>query len=556
MSTTEQRIEPSYPKNRTELGGPRLGPLGWVRWAWRQLTSMRTALALLLLLAVAAVPGSIWPQRSVDPVQVRTYIEENPDLAPWLDRLQLFDVYSSPWFASIYLLLMVSLVGCIIPRLRQHVRAMRAEPPRTPARLSRLPAYRSAELDASPADVVAAARATLTRRRYRLREEPDGSLVVAAEKGYLKETGNLIFHVALLGVIISVAVGHLFGWRGEIIVTEDKTWTSGAGTYDTLNLGPLVSEDDIPTFSLGLDRLDVDFESQAQGAQFGQPRTFEGTATVEEAGEEPRQQDFAVNDPLSVGSTSIFLLGNGYAPVVTVTDPEGEVLYSDAVTFLPQDNTYSSQGVVKVAGRDPGLGFVGGFLPTLTFDEEIGPTSSFPGLVDPALVLTAFEGELFPGGRPQSVFSIETDDMDQIMITDDETGEESPVRFVLRPGETYELPDGTVIAFEDVRRWGGMLVRHDPGRVPALIFAGLALGGLMLMLGVKRRRVFVRVEPEGTAPAARSEQAAAATDGPVGGERHTGVTVAGLPKGTDPGLEDLVEQVLAQITRTTRGMKR
>ena len=40
---------------------PRLGPLGWARWAWRQLTSMRTALFLLLLLAIAALPGSIWP---------------------------------------------------------------------------------------------------------------------------------------------------------------------------------------------------------------------------------------------------------------------------------------------------------------------------------------------------------------------------------------------------------------------------------------------------------------------------------------------------------------
>ena len=541
-SQTEQvepRIEPSYPKNRADLGGPRLGPIGWLRWAWRQLTSMRTALALLLLLAVATIPGSIFPQRSVDAARVRTYIEDNPGLAPWLDRLQLFDVYSSPWFASIYLLLMVSLIGCVLPRMKQHVRSLGAAPPRAPSRLDRMPARHTATVDAAPTEVVAAARSVLAQRRFRLREEPEGALVVSAEKGYLKETGNLLFHVALLGVIVSVAAGNLWGWRGEIIITEQTTWTSGAGTYDTLTLGPLVSEDDIPTFSVGLDRLDVEFESEAQGAQFGQPRTFEGVATVEEAGEEPRQQEFAVNDPLSVGSSSLFLLGNGYAPVVTVTDPEGTVLFSDAVTFLPQDNTYSSEGVVKVPGRQPGLGFVGGFLPTLTFDEQIGPTSSFPGLVDPALVLTAFEGELFPGGRPQSVFTVETEQMDQIMVVDEETGEESPLRFVLRPTETYELPDGTTIAFEDVRRWGGMLVRHDPGRVPALIFSGVALLGLGLMLGVRRRRVFVRVTE--------------AAGGADVSERHTGLTVAGLPKGTDPGLDDLVERVLERTVSAVGG---
>ncbi|MFC6257561.1 cytochrome c biogenesis protein ResB, partial [Kocuria oceani] len=40
---------------------PALGPRGMARWAWTQLTKMNTALFLLLLLAVAAVPGSIFP---------------------------------------------------------------------------------------------------------------------------------------------------------------------------------------------------------------------------------------------------------------------------------------------------------------------------------------------------------------------------------------------------------------------------------------------------------------------------------------------------------------
>ena len=531
----QQRIEPDYPKDRTQLGGPRLGVVGWARWAWRQLTSMRTALALLLLLAVAAIPGSIWPQRSVDPVRVRTFFENNPTLAPWLDRLYLFDVYSSPWFAAIYLLLMVSLVGCILPRMRQHLGSLRTEPPKVPRRLDRMPVHRHATLDATPDEVVAAARVALGGRRFRLRAQDEDRLAVSAEKGYLKETGNLVFHLALLGIIVAVAAGSLFGWRGEIIIKERESWTADAGTFDTLNLGPLVDELDIPTFTLTLETLDVEFESRAEGAQFGQPRRFEGEATVELPGEEPRRQEFAVNHPLSVDGDSIFLLGNGYAPVVTVRDPQGEILFSDAVTFLPQDNNYGSDGAIKVPGQDPGLGLVGGFLPTLAMDPERGMTSSFPGLADPALVLTAYEGELYPEGRPQSVFSIETEDMDQIMLTEDE-----PVAFILRPGETYELPDGTVVEFEDIIRWGGLLVRHDPGRMPALWISITALVGLALMLGVKRRRVYVRVTPEGTTLDVEGAD----------GQRHTGVSVAGLPKGTDPGLEAVVEDVLARITQT------
>ncbi|WP_281965769.1 cytochrome c biogenesis protein ResB [Serinicoccus marinus] len=537
MTTDQrQRIEPSYPKDRTALGGPRLGPLGWARWVWRQLTSMRTALVLLLLLAVAAVPGSVFPQRGVDPVRVRQYFEDSPTRAQWLDRLGMFEVYSSPWFASIYLLLMISLIGCVLPRMRQHARSLRVQPPRAPARLGRLPVHREVALQADPETVLAAARATLERRRFRLRREDDGAVTVSAEKGYLKEAGNLLFHIALLGVIVAVAVGHLFGWRGEIIIKEGESWTSGAGTYDTLTLGPLVDQSDVPAFTVRLDDLQVEFESEAEGAQFGQPRVFEGVATIEQDGEQPRQRGFGVNDPLSVDGTSMFLLGNGYAPVVTVRDPAGDILFSDAVTFLPQDNTYGSDGVIKVPAADPGLGFAGGFLPTIDISEQ-GMTSSFPGLVDPALVLTAYEGDLFPEGRSQSVFAIDTESMEQITTVDEESGEEQPLRLLLRPGETYDLPDGTTLAFEDVIRWGGMLVRHDPGRLPALMFAGAALVGLVLMLGVRRRRVFVRVAP-GPPPG----------DDYDGTSRHTGVSIAALPKGTDPGLEDLVEDLLEQIT--------
>lgn len=417
--------------------------------------------------------------------------------------------------------------------MRQHLGSLRAQPPKAPRRLTRMPMRGQATLEATPAEVVAAARAALRGKRFRLRAPDDDTLAVTAEKGYLKETGNLVFHLALLGIIVAVAAGSLFGWRGEIIIKEGESWTADAGTFDTLNLGPLVDERTIPTFTLQLDSLDVEFESQAEGAQFGQPRRFDGVATVEVPGEEPHQQDFAVNHPLSVEGDSVFLLGNGYAPIVTVRDPEGEILYSDAVTFLPQDNNYGSDGAIKVPGRDPGLGLVGGFLPTIYMDQELGMTSSFPGLADPALVLTAYEGDLFPDGRPQSVFSIDTEDMDQIMLPSaDPDAEDEPAAFILRPGETYDLPDGTVVEFEGIIRWAGLLVRHDPGRMPALVTSIVALVGLGLMLGVKRRRVYVRV-------------------GPASIEGHTEITVAGLPKGSDPGLQVVVDDLLARVVAAT-----
>ena len=185
-----------------EVALPPLGAVGWVRWAWRQLTSMRTALLLLLFLAVAAVPGSVFPQRRINPGRVEEYLADHPGYGAWLDRLGFFDVYSSIWFSAIYLLLFVSLVGCVLPRTRVHLRALRGAPPRTPRRLERLPGHVRVTVDTGVDDVLDALASTLRRRRYRIARH-DG-VSVSAERGYLAETGNLVFHLALLGLLVAV----------------------------------------------------------------------------------------------------------------------------------------------------------------------------------------------------------------------------------------------------------------------------------------------------------------------------------------------------------------
>jgi cytochrome c biogenesis protein len=120
-------------------GRPASDGLGWPRWAWRQLTTMRTALVLLFLLALASVPGSLFPQEGPDPAQVQQYFTSHPAIAPWLNRLGLFNVFASPWFAAIYILLFTSLVGCVVPRTFRLVGSARTPPPRAPRFLKRLP---------------------------------------------------------------------------------------------------------------------------------------------------------------------------------------------------------------------------------------------------------------------------------------------------------------------------------------------------------------------------------------------------------------------------------
>src|SRR5665648_781200 len=219
---------------------PELGAVGALRWVWRQLTSMRVALMLLMLLAVVALPGSVLPQRPQDPAAVATYLADNPGLGLWLDRLGLFDVYASVWFSAVYLLLFVSLIGCIVPRIAMHGRALRARPPRAPRRFDRFGVRDQAVVDAPAAEVLAVATRTLAgplralpRFRVDTGREDSGALTVSAERGYLRESGNIVFHLALVGLLVAVATGQMLPYRGQAIVVEGRGFANAVTGYDT-----------------------------------------------------------------------------------------------------------------------------------------------------------------------------------------------------------------------------------------------------------------------------------------------------------------------------------
>ncbi len=337
---------------------PTLGPGGLARWAWRQLTSMRTALILLFLLALGAIPGSLFPQRGVNPIQVSNYRADNPTIAPWLDRFGFFDVYASSWFAAIYLLLFISLIGCVLPRCAQHWRAIRAAPPPAPRNLSRLPVSMYYEGTDDPAAVLTRAEESLRGQRFRV---VTGDGWVAAEKGYLRETGNLVFHLSLIVLLIGVAIGALFGVKGVALVVEGEGFANTVTQYDQISPGRAYDIDSLAPFSFTLDDFRATYE--AGPVQTGAARTFEADVTVTDAPRaEPRTQTVQVNDPLRSGGFKAFLVGHGYAPVFTVTDGDGRVVQQGPVPCIPQDGNFTSECVVKVPDARPGSAGAGGVL--------------------------------------------------------------------------------------------------------------------------------------------------------------------------------------------------
>ncbi|MGH3363509.1 MAG: cytochrome c biogenesis protein ResB [Nocardioidaceae bacterium] len=470
---------------------PALTPRELARWAWRQLTSMRTALILLFLLALAAVPGSIIPQRDVDAIAVSRWQDAHPRLTPVYDALGLFSVYDSVWFSAIYILLMVSLVGCILPRTRIYWRAMRARPPKAPRNLSRLPESRTLTLAEEPSAVLDRAREVLRRRRYRVDVSTDE---VAAERGYLREAGNLLFHVSLLVVLVGFALGGLYGYTGGVIVVKGQGFSNSLSQYDDFAPGALFGADDLEPFNFTIDDFRVEF--LRSGEQAGMPTEFSADVTYTEApGEPERTQQLAVNHPLSLDGGSVFLVGHGYAPLVTVRDGEGNVAYKGPAVFLPQDSSFASFGVIKVPDALPEqLGFEGLFLPTYGFSMETGPYSRFPDALDPVMSLLPYRGDLgLDTGEPQSVYEL---DKDQLEVMKKPDGKD--FRLDLALGQTKQLPDGSgSITFDGVDRWVKLQVSDKPGKELALGGVLLAITGLLGSLFIRPRRAWVRVRSEG-----------------------------------------------------------
>lgn len=479
---------------------PTMTPSEATRWAWRQLTSMRTALLLLLLLALAAIPGSFFPQRTSGVAPVNQFLEDNPTLGRIVDSLGLFDVYGSFWFTAIYLLLLISIVGCVIPRFRQHLKAMRAAPPPPPANLSKLGGFQEIKVkgESFEAGTLGEARNAneapvqlkeltdwLVKKRWRVvtsstQVNSNVMHAVSAEKGYSRETGNLIFHGALIFIVVGVAIGALWGYRGQVLVREDTGFSNVIIAYDDFSSGRLFNPGSLPPFTLQLEQFRAEFERF--GAKRGEPRVFEAAVSTTLGSDEAARRDtLRVNHPLNFEGTKVFLTGHGYAPRLTVTDKNGQVQFDDSLVFLPRDGNFTSIGVLKLPDAPEQIGIEAIFLPSAVLDEELGPISVFPGSDSPALFLVAWQGDLgVDAGVPQNVFQLDTSDMKRLGISS------------LTPGESWTLPELGTVEFDGVSRFISLQVAHEPGRQLVLGASIVALVGLLFGLFVPRRRVWVK----------------------------------------------------------------
>lgn len=486
--------------------------LAWTRNTWRALTSMGTALVLLCLLALGAIPGALLPQRSLNAGKVDEYLAAHPTIGPWLNRLQAFDVFSSFWFTAIYVLLFISLVGCLTPRMIEHARSLRATPVAAPRNLARLPKHTSAQLTlADEADLNAVANRIAGRLNgWRTAIRHEGHAVeISAEKGYLREFGNIVFHFSLLGLLVAVAVGKLFGYEGNVIVIADGGpgfCSASPAAFDSFRAGNTVDGTSLHPICVRVNDFQARYLPSGQATSFAADIDYQDGRDL--AANSWRPYRLEVNHPLRVGGDRVYLQGHGYAPTFTVTFPDGQKRTSTVQWRPDNPQTLLSSGVVRIdppggsypaaaERRNHQIAIQGLLAPTEQLDGVL-LSSRFPALDAPAVAVDIYRGDTgLDTGRPQSLFTLDPRLIEQGRLTKEK-------RVNLRAGQEVRIDQGpgagTTIRFDGAVPFVNLQVSHDPGQAWVLVFAITMMAGLLVSLLVRRRRVWVRLRPVESAP--------------------------------------------------------
>ena len=240
----------------------------------------------------------------------------------------------------------------------------------------------------------------------------------------------------MLLVLVGFGIGSMFGYKGGVIVIVGQGWANNLTQYDDFAPGALFNPDHLDDFSF--DVKDFDITWLTSGPAKGQARGFVSHLDYQEDGGATKSYDLKVNHPLTIGGTELFLIGHGYAPIITVRDGQGNIAWSGPTVFLPEDQTFTSIGVVKAADAQPkGIGLRGWFYPTYAFTDASGPFSVMGEAKNPAISMQVYAGDLgLDSGASQSVYALDTSTLTQL------TKNSEPFRVSLQPGKTAQLPGG------------------------------------------------------------------------------------------------------------------
>jgi cytochrome c biogenesis protein len=410
---------------------------------WRIFTSMRTALVLMLMLAVLALIGTVLIQA---PSGLQTNAQGydawldalRPKYGGWvpiLDRLGLFSVFASIWFKAILVGLTTSILACSVNRFRGLWKT--AIHPRTRMAgtfYDHAPHSAALTTDIDQVAAVGVARDVLGARRFRTVVEADGDVVhLYADRFRWAPFGTLMAHISLVSILVGALVGSAFGFRNEeLAATVGTTVDVGGGT--------------------GLTLLARSFSDSyyANGA----PSDYASNLVLYRDGQEVASKTIRVNEPMEYDGVSFYQSFFGPAAIIHVADADGTVVYDEGVPLL-----WASDDGTRRIGQFP-------LLDDGLTVFVVGPAS---GRVDSTIKAGQMQLEIYPSGseRPSAIE-------------------------LVSQGEPVAIGDLTY-TFQREQQFTGMIVARDPGVVFVWFGSILLVAGLFLVFFFPNRRIWAAI---------------------------------------------------------------
>jgi cytochrome c biogenesis protein len=268
-----------------------------------------------------------------------------------------------------------------------------------------------------------------------------------------------------------------------LVVKQGDGFCNTVSQYDSWKPGRFASEGKIspaPFCITEMNKFTATYTSSGEPSEFAANVTYK--PNVDAA---TRKATIKVNHPLRLEGDRVYLLGHGFAPELTIRMPDGSVVH-DTQAFVPTDaTTFLSEGAFKESGK-PGanqdVGISGVFAPTAV-NTVNGIASTSPQVKNPVLAMFVYVGDLNYNGMAQSVYSLDTTKLKKIGAVN------------LAIGQTKTFPGGVSVTFDGWIPWASFQVSHDPAQGFLLIAAVAMVVGLLGSLGVRRRRVWLRITP-------------------------------------------------------------
>ena len=205
-------------------------------------SSMRFAVALLTVLAVASVIGTVIPQNR--PIQDYV-VSFGTFWSQLFDVLGLYDVYSSPWFIVILIFLVLSTTLCLWRNVPPFITEMRTF--RTHAKLDGLSFSQNISGSLKPEIAEQYLKAQGFQTQTVKRED---GILIAAKMGSWAKFGYIFAHIALIviclgGLLDSHLLLKIAVWSGRLVPDKEHAYASDFATNSRLSANALSFRGDI-----------------------------------------------------------------------------------------------------------------------------------------------------------------------------------------------------------------------------------------------------------------------------------------------------------------------